>query len=117
MSRQSSWRRSRSGPGRVFLLPAVLLMALGSPAGWPQEEPRVLRVGVVDGAPPCSLRQDGAWKGLAVDLWSRVAMEEQIPFTLEDRSTLRSRLEATRRNDVDVAVGCINLSPERRAVA
>lgn len=104
----SAWRGAA-------LLPALWLMALLGPAAWAEDPARVLRVGVVRGAQPCSYRQDGAWKGLAVDLWSRVATEETIPYTLRDWPNLRLLLEATRRNDVDVAVGCINLSPERLA--
>ncbi|MFY7696311.1 MAG: transporter substrate-binding domain-containing protein, partial [Cyanobium sp.] len=80
---------------------------------WSQTSPSVLRVGVVDGAQPCSFRGEGVWKGLAVDLWSRVATEERLPFILQEWPNLRALLEATRRGEVDVAVGCINLSPER----
>jgi polar amino acid transport system substrate-binding protein len=94
---------------------ALLLIGLTSPAAWPQSEGRVLRVGVVDGAHPCTFREDGVWKGLAVDLWNRVATEEKLPFILEDSPNLRALLQATRDNKVDVAVGCINLSPERIA--
>jgi ABC-type amino acid transport substrate-binding protein len=73
----------------------------------------VLRVGVVDGAQPCSFRKEGVWKGLAVDLWSRVATEEKLPFVLQEWPNLRALLAATRRGEVEVAVGCVNLSPER----
>lgn len=99
-----------NGMGAIM---AMLLIGLTSPAAWPQSQGRVLRVGVVDGAHPCAFREDGVWKGLAVDLWNRVATEEKLPFILEDWPTLRSLLQATRDNKVDVAVGCINLSPER----
>jgi polar amino acid transport system substrate-binding protein len=75
--------------------------------------PAVLRVGVVDGAQPCSFRQEGVWKGLAIDLWTRVATEERLPFTLQEWPDLRALLAATRRGEVDLAVGCVNLSPER----
>jgi ABC-type amino acid transport substrate-binding protein len=50
---------------------------------------------------------------LAVNLWTRVATEEQLPFILQEWPNLRALLDATRRQEVDVAVGCINLSPER----
>lgn len=94
---------------------ALFLIGLTSPAAWPQSVGRVLRAGVVDGAHPCTFREDGVWKGLAVDLWNRVAMEEKLPFILEDWPNLRALLQATRDNKVDVAVGCINLSPDRIA--
>lgn len=104
----AGWRRGLGG-----LLLAVALLLGPSVAAWGQSAPRVLRVGVVDGAQPCSFRNDGGWKGLAVDLWTRVATEERLPFILQEWPNLRALLEATRRQEVDVAVGCINLSPER----
>lgn len=99
----------------VGILSALLLMGTWSSGVWAQSQARVLRVGVVDGGQPCNFRQDGVWKGLAVDLWSRVATEEKIPFVLQELPNLEALLQATRRNRVDVAVGCINVSPERLA--
>jgi ABC-type amino acid transport substrate-binding protein len=104
-------RRRRQG----IRLASLLIVALGACGGgvWAQSTPPVLRVGVVDGAQPCSFREAGVWKGLAVDLWTRVATEERLPFVLQERPNLNALLDATRRQEVDVAVGCINLSPER----
>ncbi|MBM5828274.1 MAG: transporter substrate-binding domain-containing protein, partial [Cyanobacteria bacterium M_surface_7_m2_040] len=70
----------------------------------------VLRVGVVDGSQPCSYREGGVWRGLAVDLWTRVANREGFPYVLVPSASIRSMLEATRRGQLDVAVECINLS-------
>jgi polar amino acid transport system substrate-binding protein len=108
------FRATPLSPG-IGAFAALLLIAFASPPAWTQEGGRVLRVGVVDGAHPCTFREDGVWKGLAVDLWNRVATEEKLPFILEDWPNLRTLLQATRDNKVDVAVGCINLSPERIA--
>lgn len=110
----------RAGPPRgstraIGVVSALLLLAMASVATGSQGQVKVLRVGVVDGAQPCSFREDGTWKGLAVDLWSRVATEEKLPYILQEWPNLQALLEATRRNSVDVAVGCINLSPERLA--
>lgn len=104
-------RRQRQRIGSA----ALLIVALGVPGGGvlAQSPPPVLRVGVVDGAQPCNFRQEGVWKGLAVDLWTRVATEERLPFVLQEWPNLNALLAATRRQEVDVAVGCINLSPER----
>ncbi|WP_255145218.1 ABC transporter substrate-binding protein [Synechococcus sp. ATX 2A4] len=73
----------------------------------------VLRVGVVDGAPPCSYRDAGAWRGLAVDLWNRIATREQLPYVVSEWPSVREMLEASRDGRLDVAVGCINVSPDR----
>lgn len=99
------------------LLSTLLLMAVVSSAALSQQTERVLRVGVVDGAQPCNYREEGVWKGLAVDLWTRVATEAKIPFILQEWPNLGALLAATRRDEVDVAVGCINLSPERLATS
>jgi len=112
VQRRSLVNTVSTGMGAIM---AWLLIGLTSPAAWPQTGARVLRVGVVDGAHPCTFREEGVWKGLAVDLWNRVATEEKLPFILEEWPTLRSLLQATRDNKVDVAVGCINLAPERIA--
>lgn len=98
--------------GSLAGLGTALLLAVGTvmPAG--AQEP-VLRVGVVDGAPPCSYRDAGAWRGLAVDLWNRIATREQLPYVVSEWPSVRKMLEATRQGSLDVAVGCINVSPDR----
>ncbi len=73
----------------------------------------VLRVGLTDGSQPCSYREAGAWRGLAVDLWERIAREEQLPYVIAPQADLKALLEAVRRGEVDAAVGCLNVSPER----
>ncbi|MEB3318640.1 MAG: transporter substrate-binding domain-containing protein [Cyanobacteriota bacterium] len=103
------WQRRSSA---LVSLACALLLGSSLPAG-SQTTPGVLRVGVVDGAQPCTFRKEGSWKGLAVDLWTRVATEEKLPFILQEWPNLTALLAATRRGEVEVAVGCINLSPER----
>ena len=73
----------------------------------------VLRVGVVGGSQPCSYREGGSWSGMAVELWQRIADQEAIPYVLVPGETSASLLEATRRGELDVAIGCITVSPER----
>ena len=75
--------------------------------------PRVLRVGVVEGSQPCSYREGGVWRGLAVDLWTQVAQRESLHYRLIQMPSIQSMLDATRVNELDVAVECINLSPNR----
>lgn len=77
---------------------------------------RVLRVGAVDGGQPCGVRRNGVWQGLAVQLWSAVASREQLPYVWSAWPSTRELLRATARGDVDVAVGCINVSPDRLAL-
>ena len=99
---------------RRCLIANLLLIgwSICTPAGG-LAEPRVLRVGVVDGSQPCSYREAGIWKGLAVELWTQVAQRENLHYRLQPMSSIQSMLDATRSNELDVAVECINLSPSR----
>ncbi|MCP9800228.1 ABC transporter substrate-binding protein [Synechococcus sp. RedBA-s] len=83
------------------------------PGGRLESMPPVLRVGVVDGAPPCSYRDAGDWRGLAVDLWGRIATRERLPYVVSEWPSVQAMLEASRNGALDVAVGCINVSPDR----
>lgn len=78
----------------------------------PPSQP-VLRVGVSDGSQPCSYREGGSWSGMAVELWQRIADQEAIPYVLVPGDTSASLLKATQRGELDVAIGCITVSPER----
>jgi polar amino acid transport system substrate-binding protein len=96
-----------AGLGPVLLPPAT---ATAVPTDTPGA---VLRVGVVEGSPPCSDRRDGVWQGLAPELWNRIASRESLAFRLSAWPSTTDVLEATRAGVIDVAVGCINVSPER----
>lgn len=93
---------------------AIGLILATSPV---EAEPRpggpVLRVGVADGSQPCSYLQQGSWSGLAVELWQRVADQERLPYVLVPGESAAALLAATRRGEVDVAIGCLTVSPER----
>lgn len=96
-----------AGLGAVLVPPATATAPQTDAAG------AVLRVGVVEGSPPCSDRRDDAWQGLAPELWNRVASRESLAFRLSAWPSTGDLLEATRTGVIDVAVGCINVSPER----
>jgi ABC-type amino acid transport substrate-binding protein len=89
----------------------ALLLALGLPGAAAAES--VLRVGLVDGSPPCSSQDAGVWGGLSVDLWNRIATLEQLPYVVSSWPSVQQMLDASRDGRLDVAVGCINVSPER----
>jgi ABC-type amino acid transport substrate-binding protein len=92
---------------------AFSLGAAPAVATAPPPQTAVLRVGVADGAQPCSYRERGSWSGMAVELWQRIADQERLPYVLVPGDSAASLLEATRRGDLDVAIGCITVSPER----
>ena len=99
----------------VAAITTVLAAGPGSAAlaGSPQPASRVLRVGVLDGAQPCSDLESGQWQGLAVELWSRLASRERLPFILETRPTAAALLQDVQAGSLDVGVGCLTITPER----
>ena len=99
----------------IATITTVLAAGPGSAAlaGSPQPASRVLRVGVLDGAQPCSDLESGQWQGLAVELWSRLASSERLPFILETRPTAAALLQDVQAGSLDVGVGCLTITPER----
>ncbi len=99
----------------IAAITTVLAAGPGSAAlaGSPQPASRVLRVGVLDGAQPCSDLESGQWQGLAVELWSRLASSERLPFILETRPTAAALLQDVQAGSLDVGVGCLTITPER----
>lgn len=95
------------------ILTAAPLQATPLYAAAPSSIKSVLRVGVADGSQPCSFRKQGSWSGMAVELWQRVADQERLPYVFIPGESAASLLEATNRGELDVAIGCITLSPER----
>jgi polar amino acid transport system substrate-binding protein len=106
-------RTANRAVGPLIALGTTLLLLADLPGNGGAQAQPVLRVGVADGSPPCSYREAGVWRGVAVELWNRIATREQLPYVLLGRPSVQGMLEATRRDDLDVAVGCINVSPER----
>jgi polar amino acid transport system substrate-binding protein len=94
------------------LVLALALLAPLSPRVAAASAP-VLRVGVVDGSQPCAWREGEVWRGLAVDLWNRIASREQLAFLIRPLPNTAALLDAAAADRIDVAIGCINVSPER----
>jgi len=108
--------RRASLPALAWLLASVAVTAASSPAlaqPLPQGRLPVLRVGVVDGAQPCSDEENNQWRGVAVDLWSHLASRERLPFVLEARPSAAALLRDVQRGVLDVGVGCLTITPER----
>lgn len=103
--------------GPRFLAIGSTFLALGLVPLAPPQAARsetILRVGVLDGSPPCSeLRGPGRWEGKAVRLWQFVAARERLAYTLEPYPNAKALLEASRRGAVDLGVGCLTITPER----
>lgn len=78
----------------------------GSAAASPESTPRKLRVGTIPD-PPFSMKEpNGAWTGLAVELWEEVAERLGVPFEWVeyDLDALEAALE---RGEIDVAAAAV----------
>jgi len=95
-------------------LPGAAALAPPSPGPAAPPPTPVLRVGALEGSPPCSQQQSqGRWQGQAVELWRDVASRERLPYVVLPYPTPLALLEATRTGAVDVGVGCLSITPER----
>ena len=73
-----------------------------------------LKVGVLDGAPPCSgERSRGQWQGRALDLWEVIARREGLAYVMRGYGNPSDLMEATRAHQIDIAAGCLTFAPER----
>ena len=94
-----------------LLLPAILIFLTSSSNLAAME--RTLRVGVVGGSAPCTYLRHAEWRGIAIDLWRLIADHEKLSYTVSEWSSVNAMLEATRSGDLDLAVGCLSISPDR----
>jgi len=75
--------------------------------------PFVLRVGYVDNQYPCSYRENEAWKGSAIEMWSSVAQKTNTSFSIKPIRTPRQALNQLEDNRIDIAISCFDLTEER----
>ncbi len=100
-------------PARLIGLALLAGLSQSGPSRAAELSPGTLRVGIVDGVPPCTFRHNSEWQGLSVDLWSRIAQQTGQTFTYVAQPNTSVLLEATRRNLVDVGIGCLSITPDR----
>ncbi|HNN96340.1 MAG TPA: transporter substrate-binding domain-containing protein [Pseudomonadota bacterium] len=89
--------------------------AVPSPSVAPSVPARPLRVGLSAKSTPCTFFPEGHWQGSFYESWQEVAATANLPFEIVHIPTFRQLLEAGQSGQVDVAVGCINMTPERLA--
>ncbi len=102
------------------LVAAALVLVAGCPplpAGAQEGGARdtaaaALVVGTV-AEPPFAMKDvDGAWSGIAIDLWREMARRQGVAYRLEEHD-LGSLLAAVEARRVDVAVGALLMTAER----
>ena len=74
-----------------------------------------LKVGFSAKSMPCTFNPDGQWRGSFYETWNEVAVSANLPFEVVNIPNFKQLLQAGQDGQVDVAVGCINMTPERLA--
>lgn len=77
--------------------------------------PLPLRVGLSAKSTPCTFFPEGHFQGSFYEAWQEIAATANLPFEIVPVPTFRQLLDAGQSGQVDVAVGCINMTPERLA--
>lgn len=107
--REQSWLR--------FLLLTVVLLAGMLSAAVPHAQEtaapeRVLDVGVYV-SPPFVMEEDGAFSGMAIELWEGMAANRNVESNYIAFETLKELVDATEAGDVDIAVTNLTITKGR----
>lgn len=104
--------KSVSASYRLWILRSLLLLLLlGNARSAQAASP--LRVGFSAKSMPCAFNPDGQWRGSFYETWNEIAVSAGLPFEVVNVPTFKQLLQAGADGKVDVAVGCINLTPSR----
>lgn len=95
---------------RVLLLVGIAVAVWGSPRSLSAEP---LRVAMSQRSMPCTFFANGQWYGAFHETWAEIAVSAGLPFQLESAASFRELLEVGQAGKVDIAVGCINMTPDR----
>jgi polar amino acid transport system substrate-binding protein len=95
----------------VLLAAAAFLLPGGGMAQAPElPAPEELVVAVKE-APPFAFKDpDGAWRGISIDLWKRIADAGHLRYRLSEQPTVEALIEGTRNRSFDLAVSAITVT-------
>ncbi len=91
------------------LLCVLLPVLLGRPTRAQAPELRVAIKPLV----PFVIKQDDALTGFSIDLWREIAARNGWKYRLVWRDTVNALLDAVEKNDADVGIAGISMTPER----
>lgn len=101
-----------ASPAAASAAPSTALAAGTQTMG---ARPLPLRVGLSAKSTPCTFFPEGHFQGSFYEAWQEIAATANLPFEIVSVPTFRQLLDAGQSGQVDVAVGCINMTPERLA--
>lgn len=115
--------RAAPGPLRMSPCPALwlalrgllVLFGITITAGGiaPARAAEPLKIAMSQRSMPCTFFASGQWYGSFHETWAEIAVSAGLPYRLESAASFRELLEAGQAGKVDVAVGCINMTPDR----
>lgn len=66
-------------------------------------------------SPPFAMKgQNGEWEGISIDLWRHLADQLHLHYRIEQRGSVQDLLDAVTSSKIDVAVGALTVTAERR---
>lgn len=96
----------------LVLLLGLLVGLCASPRAHAVEP---IKVGISTRSMPCSFYPDGQWQGSFYETWQEVAVGANLPYEVVSVPNFRQLLELGQNGQIDVAIGCINMTPARLA--
>ena len=74
-----------------------------------------MRVGI-SGSPPFVIKDGSHYSGISVDIWDRVAEDNDISYKLIEQPTPKAGIEAVDDGSIDLLVGPISITSRRLAI-
>ena len=72
-----------------------------------------LVIGIYDGLRLCAQKDDSGYSGFTIDLWNKIAKNNSLPYVFKAFPSMEDLVVASELNDIDLAVSCHVISPER----
>lgn len=96
---------------RLTSILTLLCLILPATGAHPQDT-TVLKVGVRD-VPPFSMKDDGQWRGLSVELWQDVASRQGWQFEWVEFPSVSGMFSALENGSIDLITSSISITAER----
>ncbi|QNI41842.1 transporter substrate-binding domain-containing protein [Synechococcus sp. A15-28] len=87
-------------------------LLLGLQQAVPPLMARTLKVGV-SGNAPFVIQKDGGSSGISLDIWRRIAEDNNLSYRLIKQATPRQGILALNKGEIDLLVGPISITAER----
>ena len=103
----------------LFKLPSFLVICLLATFGSTSaianepESSNPLVIGIYDGLWPCAEKDATGYKGLTIDIWSKIANRHSLDYIIKPLPSIEGLVSAAENNEVDLVVSCHVITTER----